>query len=302
MQNRDSNRANMLRTTANFCADNTSATSAIPAFATALTDTQAQIKLLDQLNEIDIGTTKGVTLDTNTLRKTMTLLAVKCASATFAYADSKKNNTLKAKVNFTEQKLNAYRKEVVDDLCQNIRDAANANIANVQNWGATPSDVSDLQTAISIYRNATANPRNAIIKRSDAKRQIKTIIRQLIDVNLKSRMDKMVSTLTLTNPTFVNQYFLAREIIDVGTHHTRFTGIITATNKKLLASAEIILKKTGEQIIAYQTKPKANGKFSLNKISPAIYDLYIITLDTTLHTETNITLKPGKETKRRITL
>ena len=181
MDNKSSNRANMIRTTETFCLTNTSATSAINAFAPALAVVTSKRTLIDQLDQIVMGTTTGVTLDTNLIRKTMTDIAVRCAAATFAYAAFAKNNTLKAQVNFTEAKLNALKKEEVDDVCQTIHDATNANIANAQNYGASPGDVSALQIAINLYRTSVQNPRQAKITKDDAARQIKELIRDIMD-------------------------------------------------------------------------------------------------------------------------
>ena len=69
MDNQTTNRVNMIRTTENFCLANTSATSAITAFAPALAVVTSKRTLIDQLGQIAIQTTKGVTTDTNLIPK-----------------------------------------------------------------------------------------------------------------------------------------------------------------------------------------------------------------------------------------
>ena len=216
MDNQDTNHVNMIRTTNQYCTDNTAATAAMAAFAPQLTLSKAKLLLIDQLDQIAIATTKGVTLDTKALRKSMTTIALKCASAVHAYAASVNNNTLKAKVNYSQTKLDRLKKEEIDDVCQTIRDVTNTNIANAQNYGVIPADVTTLQSTINVYRIGTQNPRLAIITKSDAKKQIKKLIREIIDLIFKEQMDKMALTRKDTNPTFVNKYFGAREIIDLG--------------------------------------------------------------------------------------
>ena len=260
MDNKDTNRANMIRTTLQYCADNSSATSGILAFAPVLVQAQAKLLLIDQLDQIAIATTKGVTLDTKALRASMQSIALKCANAVIAYATSINNNTLKAKVNFTESDLKKMKKEEVDDVCQTIREVTDANMANAQNYGVGPADTSDLQTTITLYRIAVQNPRQAIINRSDAKKQIKQIIRQIINTIFKGQMDKMVSTLKTSNPNFVNKYFLAREIIDLGKTTGKLRGTTTDPAKKPLQKAAIILRLTTQT--AMPTKPSQMPKQS----------------------------------------
>lgn len=214
MDDKSTNRTDMIRLTVKFCDDNTSATAGITAFAPVLATTKTKLSLIDSLNEISIGTTKGVTLDAVKLRKTMTELALKCANAVIAYASSINDNTLKAKVNYTESDFKKMKKEDVDDVCQTIHDVTNTHLEKAKNYGVSEADVTDLQTAIALYRTAVQNPRQAIISKKEANKKIKEIIREIIDNLFKNQMDKMASTLKTSNADFYNGYFSAREIID----------------------------------------------------------------------------------------
>lgn len=292
----------MIRTTENFCAANTSATSSITAFAPALAVLTSKRTLIDQLDQIAIGTTKGVTTDTNLIRKTMTDIAVRCAAATYAYASSVKNNTLKAQVNFTEAKLNAIKKEEVDDVCQTIHDVTDANIANASNYGISAGDVSSLQIAINLYRTSVQNPRQAKITKDDAIRQIKQLIRDIIDNSLKGQMDKMMLTLKMSNPNFVNKYFGAREIIDLGKTTGKLRGTTTDPSANKLKDVTIILRETGQTPIAYQTLSAPDAKFKIVNVKPGNYDIEVSHTNFQTITETNIRFGPGKELQRKYVL
>ena len=303
MDNKDTNRMNMINTTVQHCSDNSSATSGIPAFATAFNDTQTKITLINSLEQIATGTTKGVTTDTNAIRKAMSDLAFKCAVATFAYATAANNNTLKAQVNYTRTAFDKMKKEEVDDVCQNIHDVANSNIGNVQNYGASTTDVSNLQTAINLYRNSSQNPRQSKISILDSKKQIKELIRQIIDTEFKGLMDKMVLTLKAANPNFVNQYFQAREIIDIGTTHTKLRGTVTSNGIDPIPTADVILYDAETTNIAFQTKSGTDGKFSINFIIPNLdYDLKISKTGFADFTEPTIHFSPGEEVNRDVIL
>ena len=216
----------MINSTIGYSDANTAATAGIPSYATILAQVKSKMVLINSLNQIADGTTKGVTLDTNALRKEMTTLALKCANATLAYANSIHNHTLAALVNYSESELNRKKKEDIDDVCEAIHDATDANIAGASNFGVTPSDVTDLQAAIDLYRIASQNPRQAIITKSQAKKQVTEMIREVIDELLVAQLDKMVNTLKATNKVFYDGFKQAREILDLGTTTAKVRGTV----------------------------------------------------------------------------
>jgi hypothetical protein len=152
-----SNLVNMIRATLLYCANNAAATAIIANFAAAKSALDTKLVLIDQLSQIANASTKGVTLDTNAIRKAMTDIAFKCCNALTAYAVSVNNNTLKQKVNFSKTALNRLKKDEIDDTCQTIHDEADLNIAAAGGFGYLPTDVTDLATAISLYRTAMQN-------------------------------------------------------------------------------------------------------------------------------------------------
>lgn len=299
MKTPDTNRVNMIRTTIIYCQSNTSATSGIPAFAPTLATSANKLLLIDQLDQLSVGTTTGVTLDTNALRKTMTEIALKCSGAVIAYATAINNNTLKAQVNFTKSDLDRMRKDEVDDACQTIHDVTNTNFGNVQNYGITATDVSDLQTTINLYRTSVQNPRQAIINRADANRQITELIRQIIDTLFKGQLDKMVVTLKTSNPSFHEKYFSSREIIDLGKTTGKLRGTVKDRPGNPISGAAIILRITSQTDIAYQTQTDTDGAFGIANIKPGNYDIEVSKTTFTTITETNIRFGPGKELQRK---
>lgn len=303
MKNRDTNRVNMISTTHQFCTDNGAVLAPIPAAPSVVSTIGTKLSLINALDQLASATTIGVTLDTNAIRKTMETIAFKCASATFAYASSANNNTLKAQVNFTIPKLEAKHKEEVDDICQTIHDASNTYFGGAEQYGIVATDVSDLQTAINLYRTASQNPRQAIITKSSAKSQIVALIKELSDIILKEQLDNIVNTLIITNPIFVNQYFQAREIIDLGTTHTKLRGTVSDNNDNPLANADVFLFATGQRVPLLQTKTDVEGKFSITPVTPNTdYDLEVTFPQFQTFFEANIHFSPGEEVNRDVTL
>jgi hypothetical protein len=302
MDNKSANRVNMIRATATLCGNNTTATSGIAAFAGELARVNNNLVLINSLDLIIIGTSKGVTLDTNQLRKTMTDFALLCANATFAYASSVNNNTLKALVDFPEYKLNGQKKDEVDDTCEGIYNAINANQVAVTPFGATAADATSLQTAIGLYRTAMQNPRQAIITKSNAVEQLNTIIRNTIDDLFKDKMDRMVNTLKLSNFNFWDLYFKAREIIDLGSTTAKLRGTVSDNNGNPIAGAIISVHITGQSTEAYKAITDANGEFNISGILPNDYDIFITATGFQPQSEINIHISAGQEVNRDYTL
>ena len=302
MKNELSNRVNMINANIIFCDGNTTVTMSIPAFATVLAAIKAKMLLINSYNQIGDGTTTGVTLDTNALRKAMTTLAVKCANATLAYANSIGNNTLAALVNFSESKLNGMKKEDVDDACQGIHDATNNNIAGASNFGVTPIDVTDLFAAIGLYRVASQNPRQAIISKSQAKLQVELMVREIIDEMLVKQLDKMANTLKPTQFQFWSGYKQSREIIDLGSTTAKVRGTVLDENDVPLKDVSFKILKTGtnEEVASVVTDVK--GKFNAAKLLPGNFDFFFEKEGFKTVTEINVHISAGKELKRKIVM
>lgn len=273
MDNKSSNRVNMIRTTTTLCDNTTTATAGIPAFSGVLTLVKNNLILIDTLDQLILGTSKGVTLDTNLLRRTMTAFGFHCANATYAYASSVNNNTLKATVNFTEAMLDKLKKDEVDDICEAIYNAINANQVAVTPFGAGPADATSLQTAIGLYRTGMQNPRQAIVTKSNAVEQLPVIIRNTINDLLKDQMDRMVNTLKVSNFNFWDKYFKAREIIDLGSTTAKFRGTVFDNNGNELGGVLVTLRIVGQPAVAYQTTTVADGSFNIPGIAVNDYDI-----------------------------
>jgi dGTP triphosphohydrolase len=216
------------------------------------------------------------------------------------YAGSVKNNTLMAQFNYTENKLDKLSKDVVDDVCKTIREVTDLNMVNAHNFGINASDTSDLQSTIDLYRVGMQSPRQAIINKSDAIRNIKQLIREIIDDLFKLQMDKMVNTLKKSNPSFVGKYYQARMIIQLGSSTTKIRGTVNNTeNKKPIYAASVILRLSGQSTVAYQTKSGNNGLFHISDIKPGNYDIEVTHPDFIAFSETNIYFAPGKKIQRK---
>lgn len=302
MKTENSNRVNMINATITISYANTAATAGIPSYATILANVKSKMVLINSLNQIGEGTTKGVTLDTNAIRKEMTALALKCANATLAFANSTNNNTLAALVNFSESQLNRTKKEDVDDVCQGIHDATDANSAGAINFGVVASDITDLQAAIDLYRTASQNPRQAIISKTQAIRQVGEMIREVIDDLLIKQLDKMVNTLKVSNKNFFDAYKQSREIIDLGTTTAKVRGVVLDDEDVPLKGVIFSILDSGTEDVVVSVKTDNKGKFNASKLKAGLFDFKFELNGYKTVTETEVKISNGKELKRKVVM
>jgi len=216
MDKYNSSRTLMLKTTVQLCRKNKPITDTVPAMDPVLQTIETKLILVDNLNQIGTSPTQGVTIDTKLLRKAMTMLTLKSANALAAYASVTKKNELFEKTNHPEAFYNELRKDDADDASHEIHTLGEKHLKEAADYGYNAADLDNLKTAISLYRTAMQDPRQAIITSSQAKKQAKEILKDTINNNLNNQLDKMVNTLQTTQPNFYNKYQQARIIIQIG--------------------------------------------------------------------------------------
>lgn len=305
MKNTVSNLVNMIRAVILYCTTNT-LLSASAFFLAARNAASAKLVIIDGLNQIAVGTTTGVTLNTNAIKKAMIDIAYKCASGlkAFTFSPSCTNpEVLLAKVNYTPTDLERIKKDDIDDICETISIEANANIANSADLLYDASDVTALNAAIALYRTAMQNPRQAIITKSQANKQITEISRSVVDIQFKGIMDNLVNTQRTIDPNYVSGYYQSREIIDLGSTHAKIRGTVQNPTQMVLSGVSVFITPVGQPTVILQTTTDNTGKFTLNQIPAAAYDLHIEYTEGYINQlESNLQITPGKEIKRKITL
>jgi len=302
MKDELTNSVNMINATIAYADENAAATAGIPAFVTTLAVVKGKIVLINGLNQIGGGSTKGVTTDTNQLRAIMTEMALKCAKGTLAYANSINNNTLKAKVNYSQRALDKLKKEDVDDVCQEIHDAANANAAAVANFGVGAGDITDLQTAINVYRAASQNPRAARISITQAKADAEAMVKGIVRNDFEGLMDKMVDTLKSSNLTYWKGYRQAREVINLGSTTAKVRGTVLDVNDVPLKNVRFTIFKTGTAEKVAEVETDIKGKFNAAKLPAGNFDFRWEVAGYKAVKETDVYIAAGKELQRKVVM
>lgn len=302
MKRRDANRLNMIGATIAYCEQHSSVAAGVPAFASILGKVKAKFKEIDKLNELGNGTSTGVTADTKVLRQRMCELAVKCGSAGLAYAHQIKSNTLAEQLKFTEYALSKLKKEDVDDVCQQMKDAVAAHVAVLADYGVGAGDVAALQAAIDAYRKDVANPRLALVNRSQARKKIVALIREVMDDLLARQLDRVVDTLKAGNPNFWGGYQMAREIIDIGVTHAKVRGTVRDALDVPLEKVRFTIYEAGTKKVVVQVLSEKNGKFKASPLPTGNFDFVWELEGYEPIREVNVRIGLGKELRRKVVM
>jgi len=210
-------------------------------------------------------------------------------------------------INFTLSSFKAGTKGQILTRMKRVHDrAAGIPIATLNDYGLEATDITSLNTAIVSYEKATGVKKSMTDASGNAGKQIKSNLTEMSKSFKK--LDYLVFPLSLTNSSFVNQYRLAREVINRGkghrTNHLSITGgtsvtsfgdhlepgdSITITNysddivKAGLATAENTAPVTDEIII------DRKGKLVLNIPKDAV--LFVVKYFSVLNPNRNIEAK-----------
>jgi hypothetical protein len=299
-----SNRTNMIRATTEYDSKPASvtATSGIPNYSTVLTLVIAKLVLIDQLNIIATGTSKGVTLDTKQLKKVMCALGGKIGQALAAYAAANNLNTLFVAADFTEAKLMDLKKDDVDDKCEEIHTLGTTNLAVAGASGYAAADLLALITAIGLYRMGMDDPRQKIIDKTQAIKQIKTLQKEIIGNLFKKQLDKMAYTLRGTpNEFFYSGHTQARVIVDAGHTTGKIRGMVKNNLGQALQGVTVTVYEAGTPNVVKSVTTNSEGKFSITQLF-GDYDIKYEKVGFQTASETGIHIGAGKEVERTVTL
>ena len=298
------NRTNMIRTTVQYdlLPASVTATAGIPAYGGIVTTVKTKLILIDQLNLIANGTSKGVTLDTKALKQAMCFLGGRIGQALAAYASSVNNNTLFAAVDFTEDKLMRIKKDTADDVCEGIHTAGTANLVAAGPFGYTAGDLTALLAAIALYRTGADDPRQAIISKSQAIEQIEALQQDIINNLFKKQLDKMAYTLRNTpQDAFYKGHKKARVIVDLANVTGKISVKVVNSLGQPLKDVVVTVTRTDNGAVVKVVNTNDKGAASITKLFGE-YNITYERADAQPQGENNINIGAGKKVQRVVTM
>lgn len=260
------------------CQANAAAVDSNVAFKTLLTGFLSKVDQLALLAQADDVPITGITQDKNQIKKQLCERTAALANVVFVYAATTNDNTLKAKVSFSETQLNRLRAEELAPHCQNIHDAAAENLAQLADYGITAAILTNIQTRINAYSQAFLKPSLAKNDRKINNAKITALIKEITQL-LDERLNRLALTFKMSHPDFFEQYEQARKVEEPPVTHTQLK--ITVTDKATQspinnAQVTALLQDAEEPPLTAATAPEGIAHFK-----PVHYGDYDITITAT---------------------
>lgn len=268
MTNRQEAKLNMYNAVVSHGDDNTAIIATVPAYQTAFNSLKTKVSALLSTSQLEAQVITGITMDKAQAKKTLAQQAADIASVVYAFASNANDNTLKEAVHFSVSDLLRMKDELVGPTCQNIRNAANTNLASLANYGITAATITLFDATIANYTTAVPTPRNAVSQRQAYKTSIESQIKE-IDSMLKSQLDKVAVQFKSSNINFYNTYKNNRVILDPGSSTTQLIGtVISKENGAPLDSVAI-----ADSNNKYITSTNNTGGYTLKIAVPGTYKI-----------------------------
>jgi len=184
----------------------------IAAIVAAITATNTTIKATAG-NQAQINA--GPTTNKHKLWKDAALKADHICSGLKAYADDINDVILSASLHFTYKSfLNCPTNEAIKNM-QTIHDkAASIAITLLAPFQITAADITGLQTAINAFSGAAPMKRVMVTNAAVATGQFPALF--TTQRSQLKKLDNLISTYRIAQPTFVDTHFIARKIVDMG--------------------------------------------------------------------------------------
>ncbi|MEZ5195256.1 MAG: carboxypeptidase-like regulatory domain-containing protein [Bacteroidales bacterium] len=256
------------------------------------------IQSLRQVQELD---TKGITVNKAVVREQLTAITLKLINGLVGFASFTDNYTLLDEVNYTPSELEKARDTIFYDKALLIHGKARTYETELAAYLITPEDILTAETLLAEYLTAIPEKRAAVAVSKTSTYNLKLKFRECDDL-LKNKLDKLIKIFQPTYPDFVNQYFTARIIIDLGRRSADQKTIIAGTVTDFETDAPI----TGALVTIVQTGQTyitaADGLFSVELANPGEYTVQVEKTGYQTFTEGSIQVEKGQEVTLEIDL
>ena len=222
MNNKDTNRVAMIRTTHDYLAGNNSIWSSMTPFATAVTELNAKLADIDATAQQQ-ETPSGATADKAEARDHLEDVTFLACQALCVLAHDGNDNTLLALCDLSRSDLDQLDEQALSNRAANVLAAANARKTELATLHVTQANLDEFTAALAAFNEARTGPREATATRKVQTELLRTKIQEATDI-LRNRLDRMVDLFSRTNPDFVAGYKNARVIVDRAATHAAKAG------------------------------------------------------------------------------
>lgn len=220
MTNRQENKNSMYYAVTGICSKHEKIWIVVPAFTKAHSVFNEYFQEIQQVNEIQLTNTTGITKDKQKQEAEMIAKTLLVSSNLFAYASMADNQGLKSRVDCSPSILKRMPDTELKNQCSMVLKAGYEFADALVDFGTSVEDLKALGKEITDYENILAAPREAVATKSTATAKLDELFAQA-DKVLKEQIDKMMTLFQVKTPDFYREYHNARKIIDLGVRHRK---------------------------------------------------------------------------------
>jgi hypothetical protein len=274
----------------------------VPYFSDLVTQFHTCISDIHALALIQARRITGYAKSKEEARVKLENAILKVCNAAIAYAIIISDSKLKGSVSYSISKVHNARDNDLTNIAGNVYDITYPLRESLVNYQISEADITIIPTLKDKLLQIIAQPRAVKVESKNATEALKLKFAET-DSLLYDKLDNVIKIFKPDYPGFVEQYFHARLIINLGVRHT---GEKVARIKALVlkAGTQIPLTYAMVTILGTKrfTKTDANGKFSFFFRIRGIYTLQVELDGYKRHTSEPITIKPGDEINLKIEL
>jgi transketolase N-terminal domain/subunit len=213
MNQEQTNRVTMFKTTNGVLEENQSIWSGMAAMVGAVQDFKDVIAAIDHSAQTQETPTIGAAMDKHSARDSLEDVLFLICEALGVVGHTAKDNDLVALVNLAPSSIHKMGDEELANRATTILDRATAKKADLAALNVTQANIDELNQALQDYKTSKEKPREVVAVRSAETQSLSSLIRQANGI-LRNRIDPMVNLFRRSNPKFVAAHRSARVVVD----------------------------------------------------------------------------------------
>ena len=193
------------------------------AFAEGVAEVAGKLNHVEELTQVIVGSA-GATAAKKLAGIALNIAACEVKGAVASYASDSGDAQLAAQVAYGNVEVTKGNPGDVVARCRNIHDAATANLAALAKYGITAAKLTALEQKIAAFDTLKVAPRDSVIVRRAARAMREKLVRSA-GATLRNKLDRLVVQFKAANPTFYEEYFAARVVVDMRNSHATNTDV-----------------------------------------------------------------------------
>jgi hypothetical protein len=212
MKKTTQNRVNMLTSVSGVLANHNETWKDHGAFAEGVDELTAAFPNIEEQTQLVLGSA-GASEAKKLAVAALNAAVCEVMGAVASYATDQADAELRAKVAYAQSEVTKGKTGDVVARCKNIHAAATENLTALGKYGVTAAKLTALKKKIDAFDKLKVAPRDGVITRRAAGELQEQLVRSAVAI-LRDKLDRLVVQFKEANPTFYEEYFAARVVVD----------------------------------------------------------------------------------------